>query len=126
MMTLQRRAGVALWRQIAETLEKDIREQVYEPGQRLPTEAELAERFSVNRHPVRRGIAFLEQEGVLRVEQGRGTFVQARLVDYRHGKRTRSTENTQKQSRLPSGELVHAMELPADAQAANTHPPPTR
>src|SRR3546814_943740 len=93
MMTLQRRAGGALWRQIAETLEKDIREQVYEPGQRLPTEAELAERFSVNRHTVRRGIAFLEQEGVLRVEQGRGTFVQERMVDYRLGKRTRFTEN---------------------------------
>src|SRR3546814_5753912 len=99
MMTLQRRAGVALWRQIAETLEKDIREQVYEPGQRPPTEAELAERFSVNRHTVRRGIAFLEQEGVLRVEQGRGTFVQERMVDYRLGKRTRFTENIQKQSR---------------------------
>src|SRR3546814_19780295 len=91
MMTLQRGAGVALWRQIAETLEKDIREQVYEPGQRLPTEAELAERFSVNRHTVRRGIAFLEQEGVLRVEQGRGTFVQERMVDYRPGQRTRFT-----------------------------------
>src|SRR3546814_244616 len=118
MMTLQRGAGVALWRQIAETLEKDIREQVYEPGQRLPTEAELAERFSVNRHTVRRGIAFLEQEGVLRVEQGRGTFVQERMVDYRLGKRTRFTENIQKQSRIPSGELVRAMVLPADANVA--------
>src|SRR3546814_14818163 len=118
MMTLQRRAGGALWRQIAETLEKDIREQVYEPGQRLPTEAELAERFSVNRHTVRRGIAFLEQEGVLRVEQGRGTFVQERMVDYRLGKRTRFTENIQKQSRIPSGELVRAMVLPADANVA--------
>src|SRR3546814_18214382 len=77
--TLRGRAGGALWRQIAETVEKDIRGQVYEPGQRLPTEAELAERFSVNRHTVRRGIAFLEQEGVLRVEQGRGTFVQERM-----------------------------------------------
>src|SRR3546814_15802099 len=79
MMTLQRRAGVALWRQIAETLEKDIREQVYEPGQRLPPEAELAERFSVNRHTVHRGIAFPAQEGVLRVEQGRGTLVLERI-----------------------------------------------
>ena len=63
-MTLQRRAGVALWRQIAETLEGDIKQQVFKPGQRLPTESELAERFAVNRHTVRRGIAFLEQEGL--------------------------------------------------------------
>src|SRR3546814_10999216 len=122
-MTLQRRAGVALWRQIAETLEKDIREQVYEPGQRLPTEAELAARFSVNRHTVRRGIAFLEQEGVLRVEQGRGTFVQERMVDYRLGKRTRFTENHQKQSPIPPGDLVRALVLPADANVPQ-HPQP--
>ena len=117
-MTLQRRAGLALWRQIAETLEKDIREQVFAPGQKMPTEAELAGRFAVNRHTLRRGIAFLEQEGVLRVEQGRGTFVQERMVDYKLGKRTRFSENIQKQSRIPSGELVRALVLASDANVA--------
>jgi len=117
-MTLQRRDGVALWRQIAETLDKDIREQVFAPGQKLPTEAEFAERFAVNRHTVRRGIAFLEQEGVLRVEQGRGTFVQERMVDFKLGKRTRFTENIQRQSRIPSGELVRALVLAAEANVA--------
>ncbi len=121
-MTLQRRDGVALWRQIAETLESDIKAQVFAPGKQLPTEAELAERFSVNRHTVRRGIAFLEQEGLLRVEQGRGTFVQERMVDYKLGKRTRFTENIQTQSRIPSGDLVRAVTLSADeALAKNLH-----
>lgn len=117
-MAMQRRDGVALWRQIAESLESDIKAQVFEPGKRLPTEAELAERFSVNRHTVRRGIAFLEQEGLLRVEQGRGTFVQERVVDYKLGKRTRFTENIQKQSRIPSGEIVRAIVMAADANVA--------
>jgi len=119
-MTLQRRAGVALWRQISETLEKDIREKLFAPGQKLPTEAELAERFAVNRHTVRRGIAFLEQEGILRVEQGRGTFVQERVVDYKLGKRTRFTENIEKQSRIPSGEIVRALVLAAEASVAKS------
>ncbi|WP_299620006.1 phosphonate metabolism transcriptional regulator PhnF [Pelagibius sp.] len=119
-MTLHRRAGVALWRQIAETLENDIKEQIFNPGQRLPTEAELAERFAVNRHTVRRGIAHLEQEGIVRVEQGRGTFVQERVVDYKLGKRTRFTENIEKQSRIPSGELVRALVLAADAGVAKS------
>jgi len=117
-MTLQRRAGVALWRQIAESLESDIKEQVFAPGQKLPTEAELAERFSVNRHTLRRGIAYLEQEGILRVEQGRGTFVQERVVDYKLGKRTRFSENIEKQSRIPSGEIVRALIIAADATVA--------
>jgi len=117
-MTLQRRDGVALWRQIAETLESDIKAQVFAPGQQLPTEAELAERFSVNRHTVRRGIAFLEQEGLLRVEQGRGTFVQERVVHFSLAKRTRFSENILKQSRIPSGELVRALVLAADENVA--------
>src|SRR3546814_86934 len=112
------RGGGARWGQIAETLGQIIREKVFAPGQRLPTEAELAARFAVNRHTLRRGVASLEQEGLLRVEQGRGTFVQERVVDYRLGKRTRFTENILKQSRIPSGELVRALELPADAGVA--------
>ncbi len=117
-MTLHRQAGVALWRQIAETLESDITNRVFEPGQKMPTEAELAERFTVNRHTVRRGIAHLEQEGIVRVEQGRGTFVQERVVDYKLGKRTRFSENIEKQSRIPSGELVRAVLVAADANVA--------
>lgn len=121
-MTLHRRAGVALWRQIAETLERDIKEQVFDPGQKLPTEAEFAERFSVNRHTVRRGIAYLEQEGIIRVEQGRGTFVQERMVHYKLGKRTRFTENIEKQSRIPSGEILRALVVAADETVAkNLH-----
>src|SRR3546814_20189690 len=112
------RGGGARWGQIAETLGQIIREKVFAPGQRLPTEAELAARFAVNRHTLRRGVASLEQEGLLRVEQGRGTFVQERVVDYRLGKRTRFTENILKQSRIHSGELVRALELPADAGVA--------
>src|SRR3546814_11789840 len=40
------------------------------------------------------------------------------MVDYRRGNRTRFTENIQKQSRIPPGELVRAMVLPADANVA--------
>jgi GntR family phosphonate transport system transcriptional regulator len=59
---------------------------------------------------------------MLRVEQGRGTFVQERVVDYKLGKRTRFSENIQKQSRIPSGEIVRAMVLAADAGVAkNLH-----
>ena len=42
----------------------------------LPPETALAARFGVNRHTVRGAIAALVQEGVLRAEQGRGTFVE--------------------------------------------------
>ena len=117
-MTLHRRAGVALWRQIAETLENDIKEQIFNPGQRLPTEAELAERFAVNRHTVRRGIAHLEQEGIVRVEQGRGTFVQENVIDYAVRKRTRFSENLSRQARTGSNRLIDTWTEPANTAVA--------
>lgn len=55
-MTLDRGGGVALWRQIAGELEREITAGAHPPGARLPPEAELAARFSVNRHTLRRAM----------------------------------------------------------------------
>ncbi|MGZ8262879.1 MAG: FadR/GntR family transcriptional regulator [Burkholderiales bacterium] len=45
------------------------------PGAKLPTERELAKRFSVPRHAVRRMLAELEAEGSITRHVGRGTFL---------------------------------------------------
>ncbi|NLM09535.1 MAG: GntR family transcriptional regulator [Clostridiaceae bacterium] len=44
-------------------------------GNRIPSENELAGRFNISRHTVRRGISELVNEGVLTTTQGKGTFV---------------------------------------------------
>jgi DNA-binding FadR family transcriptional regulator len=46
-----------------------------DPGARLPTERELARRFSVPRNAVRRTLAQLEAEGSITRHVGRGTFL---------------------------------------------------
>jgi DNA-binding transcriptional MocR family regulator len=65
-------ARSALWREIAETLEVEIARGHAAAGARLPTEAELAARFGVNRHTVRHALADLaahyEQAGPPRGE----------------------------------------------------------
>ena len=72
----------ALWRQIVTALEADIAAGVTPPGARLPTEAQLAARFDVNRHTVRRALDDLSRRGRVRVEQGRGSFVTQDVLDY--------------------------------------------
>ena len=62
-MDLSRGSGVALWRQIASQIEEDIAARHFPPGGRLPTEQELATRFEVNRHTLRRAVAALEDKG---------------------------------------------------------------
>jgi GntR family phosphonate transport system transcriptional regulator len=117
-ITLTRGEGVALWRQIAATLRDEIGDRRIAPGARLPTEFQLAERFAVNRHTVRRAVAALEEAGLVRVEQGRGTFVRSAVIDYTVGKRTRFSENLRKQALSPGGRLVDSGVRPAtDAEA---------
>lgn len=104
--------GVALWRRIADAIRLDIIGGKLASGDRLPTEAVLAERFSANRHTVRRALAALADEGVVGAEQGRGTFVRsARRLSYPIGKRTRFREGLKGQaSNLSSRSLSHRLE----------------
>jgi len=45
------------------------------PGERLPSENELAERYATSRPTVRRAIALLKAQGLVDTAQGRGVFV---------------------------------------------------
>lgn len=115
---LARGAGIALWRQIASALEADISGGKRQPGERLPTEAALTDRFAVNRHTVRRALEELEARGIIRVEQGRGAFVAEDVLDYPLGPRTRFSETIRRQNREAAGHVLHIAEIPADAQVA--------
>lgn len=107
-----------LWRGIADQLQRDIRRNVLKPGDRLPTEQALVVRFGVNRHTVRRAIAELSEHGILRAEQGRGTFVQSRRIDYPITRRTRFSASMLAQERDAAGAALTASEIHADAKTA--------
>jgi len=117
---LERGGGIAVWRQIAHRLEGDLRTGGLEAGARLPTEAELAARFTVNRHTVRRAIADLAARGLVRVEQGRGTFLQDLVIDYPLRRRTSFSANLLAQDRAPSHAMLEVVEVPADAEIARS------
>lgn len=111
--------GVALWRQIADAIRLDIVGGKLASGDRLPTEAILAQRFSANRHTVRRALAVLAEEGVVSAEQGRGTFVRnARRLSYPIGKRTRFSEGLADQVSVVSGRLLSSRIENASAATA--------
>lgn len=110
--------GVTRWRRVADGIRAAIGEgSVLD---RLPPEGELAAHFGVNRHTVRRAIAALTVDGLVRAERGRGTFVNGpkpRLA-YEVGPRTRFAENVLSQSRRPGGRLIGAERIAADAETA--------
>ena len=67
--------------EIAEQLRHDI-VRVHRAGDFLPPETELAEKFSVNRHTVRRAIDELVHDGMVRRYRGRGSQVIPTTIDY--------------------------------------------
>lgn len=82
-----------VWKAIANALRADLAEGRYTAGDKLPTEAALADRFGVNRHTVRHGISALVEEGLVRTRRGAGAFVAATPTDYPIGERVRFHEN---------------------------------
>lgn len=60
---------------VAEELQAMIRSAEYKPGDKLPTEGELMEKFSVSRITVREAVRKLRTMGLVEVRQGDGTFV---------------------------------------------------
>lgn len=114
---VERKSGIALWRQIADSIRLAIGSGEF--TERLPPEVALAARFGVNRHTVREAISALEKEGVLRAEQGRGTFIERKQrLAYPIGARTRFSEGLQGQAKDRRGVLLDYSIEPADERTA--------
>lgn len=70
---------------VVQSLEQLIETGVYRPGDRIPTEKELAERFGVSRAVVREAVACLKADGYVTTRQGAGAYVAPRpgLLSFR-------------------------------------------
>lgn len=107
------------WKIIRDRISADISAGELAPGAQLPTEAQLCRTLQAGRHSVRRAVAALAVEGKLRVEQGRGTFVQAApLINYHIGRRTRFRQNLLEQGISPEGEQLADRVVPAPVRSA--------
>lgn len=109
---------IPIWQSIRDALSADIAAAHYGPGDRLPSEAELAGRFGVNRHTVRRAIAALVAAGTLRTRRGAGVFVTSAPTDYPLGRRVRFHQNVEATGRTASRRLTLLETRAADAKEA--------
>ncbi len=110
--------GVTLWRRIADELAHTIVAGALKAGDRLPGEVEIAHRFGVNRHTVRRALAELVARGLIRAEQGSGTFVGKARLAYPIGARTRFSEIVGAAGREVGGRLIAHGEEAASTELA--------
>ena len=71
----RRVASTPAYRQVAEAIEREIISGRIRPGEPIGTEAELVNRFGVNRSTVREGIRLLEHSGLVRRDSSRRLWV---------------------------------------------------
>jgi GntR family transcriptional regulator, phosphonate transport system regulatory protein len=108
-------AGVALWRRVADQLERAIADGRYPVDTRLPGEIDMAQRLGVNRHTVRRALA---ARGFVRAERGSGTYVETARLRYPIRSRTRFSEIVGAAGREPGGRLLRSAIEEAEPEIA--------
>ena len=107
-----------LWKSIATALQGDIAAGHYQPGDKLPTEADLATRFGVNRHTVRHALKSLAEAGLVYARRGSGVFVSADVTEYPIGKRVRFHQNLRAAGRTPAKTVLALQQRVASAEEA--------
>ena len=108
---------MAIYQEIAAVLEAEIK-QNYNAGELLPSETQLAGRFSVNRHTVRHAIDELVKEGLILRKQGKGNIVQAPISRYLLRKKADFTGNLVVESNSINSEVVKSSVILASASIA--------
>lgn len=75
MASVHRNSPIPLYYQVAQTVRNQIFQGDFSPNSEIPSERELMEEFHVSRHTIRQAIDLLVSEGLVRREQGKGSYV---------------------------------------------------
>jgi GntR family phosphonate transport system transcriptional regulator len=103
--------------QLAAQLREELRH--LQPGDLLPGEVQLATRFAVNRHTLRRAIDELVSEGRVLRQQGRSTRVLARPLIYPLAAGSAYSESLSAQGHGVQARLLQRQLRPATAEEAD-------
>ena len=106
------------WQEIAAKLEVELRTH-YRCGDYLPAEQQLADRYEVNRHTLRRAIDQLVERGWVQRRQGVGVLVLMRPFDYPLNAQARFSQNLLDQGSHPTSEKLLSVLRPASRHVAD-------
>lgn len=77
-ITIDRASAVPMYKQLEQCISSAIGSGALKPGDKLPTEDELADAFGISRPVTRQAYSSLVAENLIARERGRGSFVKAR------------------------------------------------
>jgi GntR family transcriptional regulator len=107
-----------LYARIEETIATEIAQGEYRPGDQLPTEDALLQRFQVSRITVRRAIQNLVRRGLLEIRRGLGTFVLSPRIEAELTKLTGFVEDMNAAGRKATARVLSQSIVAASARVA--------
>ncbi len=116
--SVDKQLPVPLYHQLKTIVLESIRHGELKPNDRLPAEDELAQRYAVSKATVRQALNELAQAGILRREQGRGTFVAERKVEQGPRELTSFTQEMHKRGLRPNSRVLQQDVLVAEQEVA--------
>ncbi len=105
-MILKQLSPVTLQEQLYSEVLKSINDGKFKPGDKLPTEHQLAEMFSVSRVTVRKAIQRLVNEGYVIKKHGKGSFIKEKVFKSKLHFDNSFTANCLKNNVKPSTTII--------------------
>jgi GntR family transcriptional regulator len=104
--------------QLKEILVSRIESGEFQVGNKFPTDEELSTEYKLSRGTVRRAVDMLVEEGRLRREQGRGTFLNSPVLSPVYFRLANFDEEMKLRGWTPSTKLLNLRKFPATEEIA--------
>lgn len=104
--SLDRTSPVPLYHQLKDILRSRAENGEWKPGDQIPTEYELCERYEVSKMTVKQAINGLVAEGLLYRQRGKGTFVATPKIQQGPARLNSFSEQMRQMGKRPGGRLL--------------------
>ncbi len=118
VVTLDRSSPLPLYYQLRNILLQQIESGALMPGDNLPTERELIDRYGVSRITVRQALNSLMADGLLYRQRGLGTFVRKSRIEQELSSLTGFSEEMVSRGLVPGARLISAETVEVDGAVA--------
>ncbi len=119
MDVISRDSKLPIYHQLYELLRSSILRGELKPGDMLPPESELIDRYQVSRITVRQALEALVNEGLIYRQQGRGTFVARPTIAQGLVRIISFTEDMRQRGLEPGTQVLFAGLVPAPPEIAD-------
>ena len=110
-MSVDKNSLLPLYHQVEASIRKYIANKIYLPGQSIPTEIELQEKFNVSRETIRRAVNNLVFAGLVEKRKGVGTFITHPKIVHRVGYVYGSYEEILARGMIPGTTFIEKKEI---------------